>query len=728
MSIIDKIVTGKTSLRPRARIMRTLGDELISSDIVAIIELVKNAYDADASIVLIRISDSDDEFSCIEIIDNGHGMSPFTVQNIWMEPATVFKKYATLSEFGNRRVLGNKGIGRFAASRLADELELITKRSEEEKETVVNFDWKQFDDDDKYLDEIQVDWTEREPYEIKKGGTIEALWNNNNLKEEQIHSENDFNHGTILRMAGLRNTWTNEQLTTLRTNLARMVLTGNNLSKTENRKFTIRLKGPYNESSNEDDRISASYLLKNPPYKLYGMVTEEGNYSLQISVRGQKEDIFIENRFPDRPSCGPFGIILEVWDRDKDSLSHLISDGSTLKNIRDALDKAAGISIYRDGFRVLPYGEPNNDWLRLDIRSRLNPTKHVANNQVIGFIAITADQNSNLKDQSNREGLMEGSGLDSLKNLIKEIIANIESVRYKARRPKNSKEDSKKQNGHNEGFFNDFDFEHIYDSVKSKHPEDAELIKAIQDKEKTLKLKMKKFQEVLSRYRRHSTLGQLVDTVLHEGRAPIAKIKNEAILGKRDVTKINNTLNINIERYKAIESQADVLSSVFNRLEPFSGRKRQEPSNYIVENVIKQVIDVLGLTIRETKTKINFPLTTTTMFMEKTEIQEIILNLLDNSLHWLKGKQEDEREITIIVERSQDDSIQITFSDSGPGIREEDKDYIFEPYYTNKIDGVGLGLTIAGEIASDYYSGKLELVDSGPLSGATFRITLFRRE
>src|SRR4051795_12207853 len=80
-------------LRPRARIMRTLGDELISSEVVAVIELVKNAYDADATRVLVRFRPPLERGSGgIDVIDNGHGMSLETVLGTWLEPATPFRK------------------------------------------------------------------------------------------------------------------------------------------------------------------------------------------------------------------------------------------------------------------------------------------------------------------------------------------------------------------------------------------------------------------------------------------------------------------------------------------------------------------------------------------------------------------------------------------------------------------------------------------------------------
>lgn len=151
--------SGTQALRPRARVLHIFGDELISSKTVAVTELVKNAYDADATRVLVRFQEPlEIGQGRIEIVDNGHGMFPETILMTWMEPATLFRKRQRRSEQCGRRVLGEKGIGHFAASRLADYLELVTRRAGADREVRVFFDWSQFDDEHKYLDQVEALW------------------------------------------------------------------------------------------------------------------------------------------------------------------------------------------------------------------------------------------------------------------------------------------------------------------------------------------------------------------------------------------------------------------------------------------------------------------------------------------------------------------------------------------------------------------------------------------
>ena len=121
-------------------------------------------------------------------------------------------------------------------------------------------------------------------------------------------------------------------------------------------------------------------------------------YDLSIRLRGQTEFESVSGQFvfPDehKPQCGPFDIELRVWDREAEDLAELVEvSGSTLKDVRRDLDAVAGINVYRDGFRVFPYGEPRNDWLRLDLRRVQKPPVRLSNNQIMGYVAISADRN-----------------------------------------------------------------------------------------------------------------------------------------------------------------------------------------------------------------------------------------------------------------------------------------------------------------------------------------------
>jgi len=714
---------GTQVFRPRARILRTFGNELTSSETVAVIELVKNAYDADATRVLVRFQRPlEIGHGTIEVMDNGHGMSLETIRTTWMEPATLFRKRQQRSEQYGRRVLGEKGIGRFAASRLANTLEVVTRRAGEDREIRVRFDWSQFDDEHKYLDQVEVLWEESEPAEICPAGTIQALG-----RGEETPESSALTHGTILRMEGLRAIWGESQLETLRTSLSRLVspffeqdhLTGQDT-------FQIYLELP-EQFAPLSGIIGPPEALKNPHYTVKGSVDDTGHYTLTFKLPGQDDQEYVTGQcsLPDRrmPQCGPFSIELRVWDRDAlGGLAH--ERGATIADVRRDLDVAAGINIYRDGFRVLPYSEPRNDWLRLDLRRVQNPTMRLSNNQIMGYVLISADKNLQLRDQSNREGLIEGPALDDLRELVKMVLAELEKRRYTIRR----QSDTGQQNTSAGGLFTDLDLTDISDLIRKQYPDDARLLDLVEERERELEMRVKVVQEVLARYRRLATLGQLIDTVLHDGRAPLAKIGNEAHLGQRDIERTrtgnDNLLSRLSQRFGIINTQTGVLTAIFRKIEPFGGRKRGRPAQVRLEQVIADAFAVLETEIAAVGAQVSLPETDTQVTVDQAEIQEVIVNLLQNSLYWLRQVPQEHRKVAVYVRRNSADEVEIVFSDSGPGVEAAYRDYIFDPYFSTRPHGIGLGLTIAGEIVNEYYAGALELLDSGPLPGATLRITL----
>lgn len=685
---------------------------------MAVIELVKNAYDADATRVLVRFRPPLIETGqgAIEVIDNGHGMSLKRIEETWMEPATLHRKRNPRSEELARRVLGEKGIGRFATSRLAEKLEVISRRRDDELETHVLFDWSAFDDDDRYLDEIEAFFWQDEPKEFAPGEAIDLLW-----RDER--PPKGARRGTILRMEGLRQRWAEEDLQDLRVGLARLISPFEYNRGQESFRILLDVPEPYEAMSG---LVEPPELLESPQYSLTGDVGADGSYTLGIRLRNQTKVERISGQFTidgREPNCGPFRIELGAWDRDAASMHRVAAEqGSTVRSIREDLDQAAGLNIYRDGFRVLPYGERRNDWLRLDLRRVQNPTMRLSNNQIVGYVLISADTNPHLRDQSNREGLIENQAYDDLVVLARLMLAELETRRYVARRPTGETASLKG------GIFGSFSLTAVRSYARQHHGDDEKLLELLGETANDLARRVEEVQEVIARYRRLATLGQLIDIVLHDGRAPVAKIGNEAHLGLRDIERRSNDDLVPKlgERLETIHTQSDVLAVVFRRIEPFGGRRRGRPRRLAVEAIIADAFAVVETEIAEVGARVALPRGKHVVSVDPAELQEVILNLLQNSLWWLRETPEGKRRIAVQVRRH-DNRLEIVFSDSGPGVNEEFADRIFDPYFSTKPSGVGLGLTIAGEIVSEYYAGELELLDRGPLPGATFRVTLRRR-
>lgn len=390
--------------------------------------------------------------------------------------------------------------------------------------------------------------------------------------------------------------------------------------------------------------------------------------------------------------------------------------GSTIRDIRRDLDAASGISVYRDRFRVLI---PENDWLRLDLRRVQNPTLRLSNNQILGRVFISADRNRGLKDQTNRQGIVDSPQLEDFKAALKDILAKLEVKRDSYRR-------ASRPAPSGTGIFEKLQFAPVKAFLIQRYPEDQELKAYLDESTRTFEQGVGEVQQVLARYRRLATLGQLIDVVLHEGRTPVSTIRNEIQLAERDLTRGDGAKQERVaRRLQVVTEQTDLLAMLFKRLAPFSGRKRGRPARTTIEQLIRDSFGLFEQRIRDLKVSVELPEGDTVVTADPSEMQMIFVNLLDNALYWLEKVPENSRSITVQVQ-AQAAGLQIMFSDSGPGVSDEIRDRIFDPYFSTKSEGVGLGLTIAGETAAEY-DGSLELLASSPLPGATFRITLRKR-
>lgn len=725
------------ALRPRARIMRTLGEELISSEVVAVIELVKNSYDAEAGYVSIRFDGKlEVGEGSVSIEDDGHGMSLTVVEGSWMEPATNNKKVQRSSPILQRRFLGEKGVGRFAAARLANDLELTTRSLESDEEVYAYFDWSQFDDEDAYLDEVLILAEERVPKEF-----IAGRMRPSDAPGPQGDLRRDGSHGTLLKMNGLKRAWGDKEVYSLKKSLSRLI---SPFDGEKGFRIFIQLPG---DDAEEPRELEPPEVLKYPHYTLSGTVDEHGEFEFRAvlhasailevftgklvnSNKGVVE--FIDGKGDDPLVCGPLSFNILVWDRDQlDNIDQKLGTG--IRDIRRDLDSIAGVSIFRDGFRVLPYGEAENDWLKLDIRRVQNPTMRLSNNQITGYVKIGADENPLLKDQSNREGLDNNSAYSELQEIIRLALSKLESLRFKDKKSAGAENSSRNSDGA---------LLVAPDTAKLRHlistgADSTETLQLFDETTKAWESQVGRIREVLSRYHSLATLGQLVDKVVHDGRQPLSTIQTQASLLIESLSKALKKIDGSSECKKYLEGihdrllrvkdAAGLIDLVLKRIEPLGGRKKGRPTKVYINEIIKNAFSHFQNDIESLGIKLTLPAADDLVQVDAHELQEVLINLIANSVYWLAHVPKDQRSILVQCTRPAPRELDIIFADSGPGVSKGNKSAIFDPYFSTKPDGVGLGLAIAGEMIRDYYNGSLELLNSGPLPGAVFRIKLRKR-
>jgi len=711
-------------LRPRARLLHTIGTELISSERVAVVELVKNAYDADADRVVIRLVGP---FKLgegrIEVLDDGHGMTEERVRETWLEIATPHRSRNSRSEKRGRRVLGEKGIGRFAASRLADLMLLVSRPESADVEVALHLNWNDFRDPEKYLEDVRLDWNTRSPQVFAVNGEASVIW--------QAAGEPSSVKGTLIQLTNLSNDWSYADAYGLRRDLSRLV-SARVPGTHQDFSITMVVEGAPGDWPDLSGPVTVPGELERAPYTLLAAVDRNGVAEVLVQVDNQESHISRDLRLTPTNDfdangpipCGPFSMELRVWDRDHAALRRQAGTELTPREFGRLLDDTSGVSVYRDGFRVLPFGEPGDDWLGLDKRRINNPSLRISNNQVVGEVFISNDANPALKDQTNREGLIEGPAYDAFVSSVVDLITELEQRRFAFRRGAQTP-DPKKAGTR---LFADLSISDIAKAVKSRHSDDAELMALIGSREKQIDENVGKIKDVLARYTRLATLGRLVDDVIHQGQHAVGLIRNRTRAVERALSKAPGQVDYGelTTAARQVNGQADVLATIFRRIAPFGGRRRGRPREIILEDAIRDILEVLDYRARKVGAKISVAGPGTNVTIDPVEVQDVVVNLVDNALYWLGTVPEENRIVEVTVSRSTKDEVAITVSDTGPGVPDELREVIFEPYFTTKPEGTGLGLAIVGELLVDYYDGYLELLES-ELGGATFRATFRRR-
>ena len=430
-----------------------------------------------------------------------------------------------------------------------------------------------------------------------------------------------------------------------------------------------------------------------------------------------EENVFTKNR---PYSAGAFSFEFKIWDRDNENLKQIADEtNSIVRNVKKDLDDLCGISIYRDNIRVLPYGNQNNDWVRLDLRRVNNPTLRLSNNQIVGFVSIGLTTNPELKDQSNREGIVESEAFEDLKEYVKLILNEVEQRRYKER-PRENDYSKERTNG---SVFEHFSMASIKQEIQEKQPSSEQVLDLIDQKESEIQEAIVKVQEIISRYRRLSTLGLLIDPILHDGGNLLNKIELKAVNIVKEAQKGDCNLSKVVNKATEIKTLKSEFTNLYKRIEPFGGRKRGRPQTIVVEDIIRDQFMICKEELEQNEIKYDVSKTEHKVTIDVSELAIVLMNLLQNSIYWLSTVSTN-REISIEVADTTD-GLEIIVSDSGPGVMPGDEEIIFQPYYSTKPNGIGLGLTIVGEIMAEY-DGELSLLKEGVLGGASFRL-LFRK-
>lgn len=663
------------AFRPRARLLLQLGDQLIKNESVAMMELIKNSYDADANkvdVVMKNINDINN--GEIVIRDDGIGMNLDIIKNVWMEPGSDFKekqlKANKRSPKHQRLPIGEKGVGRFGAHKLGYEIELVSKK-EGYKEVYLKINWNIFQNP-RYLSDVPIDIQERTPSVFLDNSTgtqitvrqLKFEWTRAKVRElyrginalcSPFDAPDSFSVNFEIdedKQKWLSDLLTWEKVKESALYIIRCVIQGNQIKsfRYEFKPWASMEKLKPRTITEKDDEISKIKTV------------------CRIDRKKNPETIDLEQY-----DIGTVTFEAYIFDRDASTLRLGIQDK---KGLKEYLDSNGGIKVYRDKIRVYDYGEPGNDWLDLDERRFNTPGKKISNNLVIASININRESSSGLIEKTNREGFIENDSYSAFRDAILYVLNQVENFRY-------------------------IDKEQVrlaYGITAKSEPvlhtlgEIKETIeKRVKDKETKAEF-YKYLNRVESEYKyinetllRSAGAGLSLSVVIHEVEKVIdilQKVVNTEKPSKRIIDLVKRLSDL-------VDGYSEILKNP---------GKKNENLTKIIDQAIFNIEYRLGKhSIDVIKEYSDLPKELAIVKCSKSLLLSTILNILDNSIWWLKYSNVNPKNIYVSITKNLIvGSTCLLIADNGPGFSLP-PEQIIKPFVSAKPNGIGLGLHIANE-------------------------------
>jgi signal transduction histidine kinase len=723
-------------IRPYARLLTMLGEQLIKNERIALIELIKNAYDADSPWVKISFIGFDDSFhfdseSKIIIEDGGSGMNAEIIEKHWLNPATPEKlqrKARKNTTPSGRIIQGEKGIGRFAMLKLGRKIKVITRANDENSEHVIDYDFSIYDDEFTleegkakilFIDDLSVSLQTRDPEIIKE---CSFPFGARKIKRPP--------HGTRIEISDIKGSWSDKKVEDVYRDIARFESI-----------FSYNIQKNFEVQIYKDDEL---YPYKEQYLEQLKVLLEDHSViRIEKGIYDAKKNEFrfvlndkpqtLELRDPNlmgltvfRKSFGKGGEDLDERDIECGTFQFgfYVFDFSTNAPLKFKLDKEDKdiirphrIYLYRDGIRVYPYGEPDDDWLRIDAyRGTVAAGDFLSNDQVVGYVDISQKENPKLKDKTNREGLIEeGNAATDFIALLKIFLAYIRQKTYASYR-----RDIKYKNV--QDVFRNEQVKKEFDDLRDVVKDNKQALALVSKAEKAYSLERRYLVTRAETTEDLAGVGLSVETASHD----IMAIMSKAMLAIDNLIResLHNDLDQN-ELHKELQSIRGMLSFIESQLKDiqllFKSSKRRR-RNIKVKEILEKVDRIYHNLLKKEGIELAIHVIGSPLVAKTTDavLLQLFINLFDNSVYWLQQSSVHKKKIEILLDGDKGEMI---FSDNGPGVDKEDAPYIFEPFYSGKgEEGRGLGLYIARQLLerNDY---TIELVVSKSekiLSGANF--------
>lgn len=711
-------------------VIERLGRELVARHETAVSELVKNAYDADASFVSLKFLNVDNKGGTLIIEDDGSGMTRNQLVNGFMRISSTAKIHEPVSPKYKRDRAGKKGIGRFSAQRLGDKLTILTQTY-----------------DSQFALKIVVDWT-------KYSMDDDVFFISNTIEEIPKRKE----QGTKLIIENLREWWSDSMIKRVY-RYAIDVIQPFPLSKIK-RDDDKDIVDPGFDIHCYKDKIQIanqqSMFFEHALAEIEGFVDENGNAFW--SINESKVDAKTTNPIRLENSENSDGIFSRLSGIRFKAYYFIYKASLIPKQIESYINESAkehgGIRLYRNGFRVLPYAEPQDDWLGLDASIRRRTILPVHGNiNFFGFVEI-GESKEEFVELSSREGLFKNDAyfelIDFLYKSLTSATNRIASARGRKRTTGQKGWEAKYSKSPKESILDTADdldkiadeLENVEspdsesgDGKKTESSDEKEKEKAEEFRKKAQQLRdaVKNIDE-LNMIRVLAGLGLIIGEFTHEIMNYLGtfNIDTKYILdhvGKateeyKRAVRLRNTFD-SFKVYAAYFDET-ISQNVNQELKPIELRDVIKPFVRTIEpdrdrNNIVMDHDIIGYDLFTCK-------------MHTSEWASILFNLYSNSKKAIKRSRRKDGKILIKAGKEKD-FVFIEFIDNGDGVPIENRDKIFNAFFTTsspkglktpsseELSGTGLGLKIVSDIVESY-NGEITLENPPNGFSTNFRINI----
>lgn len=672
-------------------ILARLGEELVPDADQGIIELAKNAYDADASVCVVQLDAVNSGNGTISIFDDGVGMTADTIRNGWLVIGRSAKQQKIATDVYRRVPAGDKGLGRLAALRLGERVRLMTRpASEPGVQHQLTIDWSAFASAD-HVEDISL-VVESGPTDLAPGTDIVI---------ESVATR--FGRVAVNKLA--RNLLLLSDPFEGAANRVREVATAEDA--TVDPGFRAKLETP--EFADLAAKVASGYFT-DAQYRVQAVVNELGTVIFRrLDWQGQLLDEEIAGTTYDAP---PMTFELWVFILDAQSFS---TRSATIGEVRDWLTEVGGVHVYEDGIRVPPYGGSGNDWLEMNLRRARSPEGRPSTNTSIGLVRVT-NKSGRLAQKTDRNGYIENEAFQELKRVCTDVLDWAARIQIRARDAyrRTESEKVKRATGRARSQLETV----LAKSVKSTERQSVE--RAIEQLVKESGVEARSLRDELQLYRSLATAGMASAVFVHEIGRPLNMI-DKAIVSLRRL--------IPTDRQEDAERKVRRIAVAKERLNSFMSipltllAKRKRRSGRIsVNDCVRELVSLLDPINQFFKVSVELDLTEsyTDINGSAALIDGICLNLIMNAMNAFQRQGYSQENRTIRIQtRLEDSYVILVVEDNAGGIDGLEVDDIWLPGVTTSPEGTGFGLTIVRDSVADL-GGAIDVIARSEFGGARF--------